>query len=277
MTHDSSPTPRSPRTYPAALAVAAVLLFSAGLVAALFYARLASGLRCAAIALLIPFALRRRSLLAWIFLAMLAGAELGVDAPALASQTHFLGEIFLRLIRMIVAPLIFGGIVTGIAGHSELRSVGRVAVKSLIFFEVVTTFGLILGAIAIDLTQAGAGVTLPAVVQAVAPTTHPQGWQQILLNIFPENIAHAVAENQILQVAVFALLFGTALATLPETKRAPLMSVLQPLTATMFRLTRIIMVSAPVAAGAALAYTVGSMGLATLLPLAKLLATCYAT
>ena len=178
---------------------------------------------------------------------------------------------------MIVAPLIFGGIVTGIAGHNQLSGVGRVAVKALIFFEVVTTFGLILGAVAIDITQAGAGVTLPAVIQAAAPAAHPETWQQILLNIFPENIAKAVAENQILQVAVFALLFGTALATLPQQKRAPLLSVLQSLTDTMFRLTRIVMVMAPVAAGAALAYTVGSMGVATLLPLGKLLVTCYAT
>jgi proton glutamate symport protein len=208
---------------------------------------------------------------------MLAGAELGIDAPQFATQTHFLGDIFLRLIRMIVAPLIFGGIVTGIAGHNQLSGVGRVALKALIFFEVVTTFGLILGAVAIDITQAGAGVTLPAVIQAAAPAAHPETWQQILLNIFPENIAKAVAENQILQVAVFALLFGTALATLPEQKRTPLLSVLKSLTDTMFRLTRIVMFMAPVAAGAALAYTVGSMGVATLLPLGKLLVTCYAT
>jgi len=261
----------------AALAILAALLFLAGAAASFLHAPAILGLslRCAAIALLLPVALRRRSLLVWTFLAMLAGAELGVDAPSIAIQTHFLGDIFLRLIRMIVAPLIFGGIVTGIAGHSELKSVGRVALKALLFFEVVTTFGLILGAVAIDLTQAGAGVTLPAAIQATAPTAHPQGWQQILLNIFPENIAKAVADNQILQVAVFALLFGTALATLSEAKRAPLLSVLQSLTETMFRLTKIIMVAAPVAAGAALAYTVGSMGLATLLPLAKLLITCY--
>jgi proton glutamate symport protein len=208
---------------------------------------------------------------------MMAGAELGVDAPQIAAQSHFLADIFLRLIRMIVAPLIFGGIVTGIASHNELRGVGRVALKSIIFFEVVTTIGLILGAVAINFTQAGAGVTLPASVQAVAPAAHAEGWQQILLNIFPENIAKAVAENQILQVAIFALLFGAALATLPEKKRAPLVSVLQSLTDTMFRLTRIIMVTAPVAAGAALAYTVGSMGLAMLLPLAKLLVTNYVT
>ena len=176
---------------------------------------------------------------------------------------------------MVVAPLIFGGIVTGIAGHSELRSVGRVALKALVFFEVVTTFGLLLGAVAIDLTQAGAGVTLPAVAQDAVHVARPETWQQIVLNIFPENIAKAVADNQILQVAVFAVLFGAALATLSESKRAPLLSVLQSLTETMFRLTRILMYAAPVAAGAALAYTVGSMGLATLLPLAKLLVTCY--
>jgi proton glutamate symport protein len=265
------------RLLAAMLAGAAVLLFGVGLAATRLHvsAMLGLSLRCIALLLLVPFALRRRSLLVWTFVAMLAGAEFGVDAPHFASQTHFVGEIFLRLIRMIVAPLIFGGIVTGIAGHTELKSVGRVALKSIIFFEVVTTFGLLLGALAIDLTQAGAGVTLPDAAQAVAPIAHGEGWQQILLNIFPENIGKAVAENQILQVAVFALLFGTALALLPEPKRAPLFNVLQSLTETMFRLTKMIMLIAPIAAGAALAYTVGTMGLATLLPLGKLLITCY--
>jgi len=271
----------SPPARPAyiVLLAAVFVLFAAGLSASFFHGprALAVTLRWAAFGFFVPYALRRRSLLLWTFFAMLVGAELGVDAPQFATQTHFLGDIFLRLIRMIVAPLIFGGIVTGIAGHNQLSGVGRVAIKALIFFEVVTTLGLILGAVAIDITQAGAGVTLPAVIQAAAPFANPEGWQQILLNIFPENIAKAVAENQILQVAVFALLFGTALATLPEQKRAPLLSVLNSLTETMFRLTRIVMYMAPVAAGAALAYTVGSMGVQTLLPLGKLLVTCYAT
>ena len=271
------PESRSVRIPIRVLSAAAAVLFASGVAATLFHwpAQLAASLRWIAFGLFVPYALQRRSLLVWTFFAMFAGAELGVDAPQIATQTHFLGDIFLRLIRMIVAPLIFGGIVTGTAGHNQLSGVGRVAAKALIFFEVVTTFGLILGAVAIDITQAGAGVTLPAVIQAVAPTAHPEGWQQILLNIFPENIAKAVAENQILQVAIFALLFGTALATLPEVKRAPLLNVLQSLTDTMFRLTRIIMVMAPIAAGAALAYTVGSMGIATMLPLGKLLVTCY--
>ena len=261
------------------LTVAAIFLFAAGLVASRLDspAAAAPGLRWSGLLLFIPYALHRRSLLVWTFFTMAAGAELGVDTPHFASGTRFIADIFLRLIRMIVAPLIFSSIAAGIAGHDELRSVGRVALKALIFFEAVTTMGLILGALAINITQAGVGVALPATLQAVAPIAAPETWRQILLNIFPENIALAVAQNQILQVAVFALLFGTALATLPVPKRAPLVTVLQSLTDVMFRLTRIVMYMAPLAAGAALAYTVGAMGLATLLPLGKLLLTCYIT
>jgi proton glutamate symport protein len=260
-----------------ALAAAAVLLFAAGLVAGFLHSWAGVGvaLRWVGFGLFVPLAVRRRSLLLWTFFAMVAGTELGADAPHFAAQTQFVGEIFLRLIRMIVAPLIFGGIVTGIAGHGELGGVGRVALKAIVFFEVVTTAGLILGLIVINVSQAGVGVVLPAAVGAVAPVVH-HGWQDVVLNIFPENIAQAVAQNQILQVAVFALLFGTALATMAETKRAPLLSVLQSLTETMFRLTRIVMYIAPLAAGAALAYTVGSTGLITLLPLVKLVVTYYA-
>jgi proton glutamate symport protein len=273
--------PRSSQNWRAAFrafSVAAAALFAAGLLAVFLGAseQVAVALRWVGLGLFVPYVVRRRSLLVWTFFAMLAGAELGVDAPRLAAQTHFLGDIFLRLIRMIVAPLIFGGIVTGIAGHNRLSGVGRVALKSIVFFELVTTAGLILGAIAINLSQAGVGVSLPVGLQATAPVAHPSGWQDVLLNIFPENIELAVAQNQILQVAIFALLFGTALATMPEPKRAPLVSVLQSLTETMFRLTRIVMYMAPIAAGAALAYTVGSMGLLTLLPLVKLVATYYA-
>ena len=258
------------------LPAAAAVLIAAGLLTSALSPWTAA-LRWAGLLVILPWVVRRRSLLAWTFLAMTAGAELGMDAPNLATQTHFLAEIFLRLIRMIVAPLIFGGIVTGIAGHSELRTIGRVAVKSIVFFEVVTTIGLILGAVAVNLVQPGAGVVLPAAVGAVPAVAAPHTWQQTLVEIFPENIAQAVAQNQILQVAVFALLFGASLAMLPEAKRAPLLAMLQSLTDTVFRMTRTIMLAAPVAAGAALAYTVGRMGLATLLPLGKLLVATYVT
>lgn len=257
-----------------AFAVAAGVLFAVGIAAGLWQVSAAGVLRWVGLGLFLPFAVRRRSLLAWTFYAMLMGAELGVEAPRVAQQTQILGEIFLRIIRCIVAPLIFGGIVTGIAGHDELRGVGRVALKVIVFFEAVTTAGLVIGLVAINLSRAGVGVALPTASLPAAPAAQ-HGWHDAVLNIFPENIAQAVAQNQILQVALFALLFGTALAMLDEAKRAPLVAVLQSLTETMFRMTRIIMYMAPLAAGAALAYTVGSMGLATLLPLAKLVATYY--
>jgi proton glutamate symport protein len=264
------------RTADRALFAAAVLLFLAG-VAFSFSPSLAVpalALRWIGLAVFIPVAWSRRSLLVWTFYAMIAGVALGLDAPHVAGQLRIVGDIFLRLIRMIVAPLIFGGIVTGIAGHGELKGVGRVAVKAIVFFEVVTTLGLLLGLIAINLSHAGVGVALPAAAQVV-PATHPETWQQVLLNIFPENIAQAVAQNQILQVAVFSILFGAALAMLPESKRAPLVTVLQSLTDTMFRMTKIIMVVAPLAAGAAMAYTVSTSGLVLLESLAKLAVTYY--
>ena len=267
------------------LLAASVLLFASGVASGLMHAAplIAITLRWLGFALFLPLALRRRSLLLWTFYAILAGAELGVDAPHFAAQTHFLGDIFLRLIRMIVAPLIFGGIVTGIAGHGELRGVGRVAVKSIVYFEIITTLGLIIGLVAMNISHAGEGITLPAVIENRVTATgqpgsppHQESWQQLIVNIVPENIAQAVAQNQILQVAVFALLFGIALAMMTEPKRAPLLGVLQSLTEAMFKLTRIIMFMAPLAAGAAMAFTVGSMGLSTLLPLLKLVITYYA-
>src|SRR5579871_6407721 len=179
--------------------------------------------------------LRRSSLLSWTLLAMLAGIELGIDAPHAAAQTRFLGDLFLRLIRMIVAPLLFATITTGIAGHGQLKSVGRVAVKALVLFEVVTTLGLIIGVVAMNLSGAGWGVVIPEGLGGTAPAAQaPQTWQQIVLNLFPDNIAQAVAQNQILQVAVFSILFGAALAMLAEEKRGPLVKVLQSLADVMF-------------------------------------------
>lgn len=234
-------------------------------------------LRWIAIAFLTAVTVRKSSLMSWTFLAMLAGVELGIDAPHVAAQVRLPGDLFLRLIRMIVAPLLFATITNGIAGHSELRSVGRVALKALILFEVVTTLGLLIGIVAMNLSGAGWGIVVPATLEGTAPaaTRAPETWQQIILNLFPNNIADAVAQNQILQVAIFSILFGAALALLPESRRTPLVSILQSLADVMFQLTRFIMYLAPLAAGAAIAYTVGSTGLATLLPLAKLVGTYY--
>lgn len=260
------------------IVVVGALFVAAG--AALSLAHLSGAgetIRWIGIACLVVFAVRKPSLMTWTFLAMLAGVELGIDAPHAAAHARLPGDLFLRLIRMIIAPLLFATITTGIAGHNQLRSVGRVAIKALILFEVVTTLGLIIGIVAMNLSGAGWGIAIPAALEGTVPAAAqaPQTWQQIVLNLFPDNIAQAVAQNQILQVAIFSILFGSALAMLPDQKRAPLVSVLQALADVMFQLTRIIMYLAPLAAGAAIAYTVGGTGLATLLPLAKLVVTYY--
>ena len=259
-------------------AVAGVVLIVTGSSIGLLHLALAGEvLRWMGIACLLVYCTRRPSLMSWTFLAMIAGVELGVDAPRIAAQVRLPGDLFLRLIRMIVAPLLFATITTGIAGHNELKSVGRVAIKALILFEVLTTLGLIIGVVAMNLSGAGWGVVVPAALEGTAaPAAQAQqSWQQIVLNLFPNNIAEAVAQNQILQVAIFSILFGAALAILPQQRRAPLMNVLQSLADVMFQLTRIIMYLAPLAAGAAIAYTVGNTGLGQLLPLAKLVVTNY--
>jgi len=258
-------------------AVIGLLLYAAGVALASFAV---AGLvtRFAGILLLLWVTTKRRTLTAWTFFAILAGAELGADAPAVAVHLHVLAEIFLRLVRVIVAPLILGTLTTGIAAHGQVKSLGRVALKTLVYFEVVTTLALLLGVVAIDLSRAGEGVVVPAaMVTQGAPTVAGAhaGFEDFLLHVFPENLVTAIGENQILQVAVFAILFGVALALLAEEKRAPILAVLESLTAAMFQMTKIIMYMAPVAAGAALSYTVGSMGISTLLPLAKLVATFY--
>ena len=242
----------------------------------------AVALRIGALVLLAGAAWRKRSLTGWIFLGMLAGIEFGIDAPHAALASRIFSDIFLRLIRVIVAPLILGTLITGIAGHAEAKTVGRLGLKSLVYFEVLTTAALIIGLAAIDISKAGVGLNLNAASTVQSATLHvatapaaPFSWPQFLLHIFPENIASAVAENQILQVVVFAILFGLALGRLSEAKRAPLMRLAESLTETMFAFTNIVMLLAPLAVGAALAYTIASSGLGVMMNLGKLLLTLY--
>jgi len=232
--------------------------------------------RCLGLLILAVTGARNRSLTFWIFFAMLAGLELGLDAPAFATQLRFLSDIFLRLIKVIVAPLILGTLITGIAGHGDLRKVGRIGWKSLVYFEAVTTLALFLGVAAINLTKAGEGLVIPASAAAqTPPDTAPLHWTDFVLHIFPENIVKPVAENQILQVAVFAILFAIALTRVPEQIQKPILNFAESLTQVMFRFTNLVMYFAPIGVGAAMAYTVGHMGIAVLLPLGKLLFTAY--
>jgi proton glutamate symport protein len=231
----------------------------------LFHLPAADGmvLRVAGVLILLWWTLRQRKLSHWILWSMLAGVELGLDAPAFAMHLKVFSDIFLRLIRTIVAPLILGTLICGIAAHGSSKDVGRIGLKALIYFEISTTIALAVGKL-----QTAAVVT-PAASQM-------QSWDQFLLHVAPENLAKSVAENQLLQVAVFAVLFGLALGRLTETARQPLLAVIESLTKTMFQFTHLVMYLAPLAVGAALAFTVAQAGIGSMLSLGKLLLTLYA-
>lgn len=240
------------------------------------------GLRLAGLAAFGWYSLRKRSLTTWILWSMLAGVELGLDASGLALHLRVFSDIFLRLIKTIVAPLILGTLITGIAAHSGSREVGRLGIKSLLFFEILTTIALVIGLVSINISKAGVGLELTsasseqvAQVAAVGQSSGPLAWDQFLLHVVPENLGKAVVENQILQVAVFAVLFGLALGQLSEERRRPLLRVIESLTETMFRFTNLVMYYAPIGVGAAMAYTVAHAGFGIMVHLGKLVLTLY--
>ena len=226
------------------------------------------------LATFIFYAAIRRTLTTWIVIAMLIGAALGHDWPSLAINLRVVAQIFLRLIKTIIAPLLFATLVSGIAAHSDLKKVGRMGVKALIYFEVLTTLALVIGLAAINISKAGVGIQVAGPAADSLPAQKVT-WQDTLLHTVPENIAKSVADGQILQVVVFSILFGIALALVREERRRPLVQLTESLAETMFKFTNIVMWFAPLGVGAAIAYTVGSTGMGILLNLAKLLATLY--
>ncbi len=270
--------PPNPFAVPAfaAITVTAVLVAMRTLGVASVPAVVLLAARWLTTALFIGYAVRRRSLTTWIVVSMLIGAGIGYDFPAVAVNLRVLSQIFLRMIKTIIAPLIFATLVVGIAGHSNLKQVGRMGVKSLVYFEIVTTLALLIGLAAINISQAGKGISLPPAPKTEAIAAARQSASDMVIHIFPENIAKSVAEGQILQVVIFAVVFGIALAMISEAKRKPLLQVTESLAEVMFKFTNIVMLFAPVGVGCAIAYTVGHMGLGVLVNLFKLLATFYA-
>ncbi|HET9994452.1 MAG TPA: cation:dicarboxylase symporter family transporter [Candidatus Acidoferrum sp.] len=232
-------------------------------------------LRWLAILLVACYATSRRSLTTWIFVGLLAGAEFGHDWPSVAVNLQLLGTIFLRLIKVIIAPLLFGVLVVGIASHADLKKVGRLGLKSLIYFEIVSSLAMLVGYVAIHISRAGEGVHLPPSSAAQALNVSPHSATQLITDIFPENIAKSVAEGQTLQIVVFSVLFAMALILVPEAKRRPMLVFAESLSETMFKFTNLVMYAAPLGVFGAVAYTVGHLGLGVLLPLLKLLATMY--
>jgi proton glutamate symport protein len=232
--------------------------------------------RILSVALLFVYAFRKRSLTTWILVSMVAGAEFGYDVPSVAKNLQVFSDIFLRLIKTIIAPLLFSTLVVGIAGHSDIKQIGRMGWKSLLYFEIVSTIALFIGLAAINIGKAGIGVVLPP-NPGSAPITgvKAQTTAEFIQHIFPENIAKAIYDGQILQIVIFSIIFGIAVAMLKDKYRSPMLRFSESLAEAMFKFTNIVMYYAPVAVFAAIAYTVGHMGLDILYNLFKLLATLY--
>ena len=232
--------------------------------------------RLLTVALLLVYAFRKRSLTTWILVYMVARAEFGYDVPEVAKKLQVFSDIFLRMIKTIIAPLLFSTLVVGIAGHADIKQIGRMGWKSLLYFEIVSTLALFIGLLAINIGKAGVGVVLPPnpEVQPIA-AVKAQTASDFLLHIFPENIAKAIFEGQILQIVIFSIIFGIAVAMVKEKYRTPMIRFSESLAEVMFKFTNIVMYYAPIAVFAAIAYTVGHMGLDILYNLFKLLATLY--
>ncbi len=233
--------------------------------------------RWATMVMLAVYAIRKKSLTTWILISMVLGAEFGHDMPSIAIHLNLFSKIFLNMVKTIIAPLLFATLVVGIAGHSNLKQVGRMGWKSIVYFEIVSTIALFIGLLAINISKAGLGVIIPAEIsQTGIPIVKGQTWEEIILHIFPENIAKAIYEGQVLQIVVFSIVFGVAVAMLKDQHRTRMVHFAESLSETMFKFTNLVMFLAPVAVFAAIAYSVGHMGLSILGNLIQLLATLYA-
>jgi aerobic C4-dicarboxylate transport protein len=223
-----------------------------------------------------------RSLYAQVLVAVFLGAVLGYFKPALGASLKPLGDAFIKLVKMLIAPIVFTTVVTGIAKMGDLKKVGRVGLKGLVYFEVLTTIALTIGLIVGNLFKPGAGMNVNvATLDASAIAAYTSSGQHLstvdfLLNVIPKDVADAFAKGDILQVLLFSILFGVALAALKE-KGTGILRVVDDLSKVLFRIVGIVMRVAPIGAFGAMAFTVGKYGIGTLLSLGKLMGTFYAT
>lgn len=217
--------------------------------------------------------LKRLSLTAWIFIALVIGILLGVFFPEFAKSLAPVSNIFLRLIKSIVGPLLFGTLVYGIASVGELKTMGRIALKSVIYFEIATTLALVIGLTVVNFAQPGAGLTL-AGGSTVPALAKPVSAAQVFEHAVPANIFESLAQNDVLQMVVFFFIFGAACSTVGA-KAQPVVEFAKAVAEVMFRYTKYVMVLAPFGVGAAIAVTIGSKGLGVLFGLGKLVGTLY--
>lgn len=222
--------------------------------------------------------LKKLTLTHWIFISLVVGIGLGFVFPEWSPGYQVLSNIFLRLIKSIIAPILFGTLVVGIAGHtSDMKQVGRLALKSIVYFEIVTSLALLFGLVAVNTIKPGVGIQLPPPSASEAVVAKPLSTAELIEHIFPKSIVEATATNDVLQIVFFAVLFGLALSQLKGRHRETMIEVCESLSETMFKFTGMIMKFAPIGVGAAMANTVSHSGADVLLHLAKLVVTLYFT
>ncbi|AMY11739.1 Glutamate-aspartate carrier protein [Luteitalea pratensis] len=211
-----------------------------------------------------------------IFLGLAIGVALGAIRPDVAVTIKPLADAFLRMIKMIIAPLLFSTLVVGIAGTGDMKAMGRIGLKALVYFEVATTIALFLGLGLVNWFQPGAGVSVAgtATTDVAVMATRQQSVTEIFLHLFPTSIFDAMARGDILQVVVFASFFGVALAGIGE-KGRPVLEFLESVAQVMFKFTAYVMMFAPLGVMAAMAATVGGRGPGILLTLGKLVGVMY--
>jgi proton glutamate symport protein len=219
----------------------------------------------------------RPTLTTQIFVGLLLGIVVGYVWPSFGVAIKPLADVFLRMIKMIIAPLLFSTLVVGIAGTGDLKAMGRIGLKAIVYFEVATTIALFLGLVLVNVFKPGAGLALPIGADtstAAAMAQNQQHAWDILLHMFPTSVIDSMARGDILQVVIFSLFFGIALAAIGA-KGQPVLDVLESTAQAMFKFTGYVMTFAPVGVFAAIAATVGAKGLAILFTLGKLVALMY--
>ncbi len=219
----------------------------------------------------------RPSLTVQIFIGLIVGGFIGWLRPDWGNAVYFLRDIFLNLIKSIIAPLVFSTIVVGIAGAGSLRKVGRMGLKAIVYFELATTAALAIGLTVVNFTKPGVGVTLVAgpndIVNTIAHT-HPKTLLETIVHAFPASVIDAMVRGDVLQIVAFSVLFAMAVSAVGE-KGKPIIRAMESLSQVMFKFTNYVMMFAPIGVGAAMAHTVGTQGLGVLVHLGSLILTLY--
>ena len=212
-----------------------------------------------------------------IMIGLIVGAVIGWLRPDWGNAVYFLRDIFINLIKSIIAPLVFSTIVVGIAGAGALRKIGRMGLKALIYFELVTTAALFIGLAVVNFTKPGSGVTLAAgntdIVKAIGQS-HPKTFVETLVHVFPSSVIESMVHGDVLQIVAFSVLFALAVSAVGE-KGKPIVRAMESLSQIMFKFTNYVMMFAPIGVGAAMAHTVATQGLGVLANLGQLILSLY--